>query len=205
MVDLNILPKIQIIPIVNTKATLNSKARGADVYNLQSLTAHIMFVKYATNTITLHYYHHFDFPHQDGPSNNDQAHMATNSTQADPRWYLNKAAMHHLTSDFNNLTLRAEDYAGSDKIHVGNGASLPIHHIGASNILSSSKPLLLENLLDVPYRKRLTLNKFIQDNNVFFESHPNFFVWRISIWEPPPLRVNQGCTLYSPFSIIPSI
>lgn len=64
----------------------------------------------------------------------------------DPSWYPNAIATHQLTSDLNNLTLHSEDYVGTGKIEVGNGASFPIHHIDNTQNFSPSKKLFLHQL-----------------------------------------------------------
>lgn len=46
---------------------------------------------------------------------------------------------HHLISNINNLTLQSYEYTDTYQIHVGNVIGWPIHHIGASQFLSSSK------------------------------------------------------------------
>lgn len=68
--------------------------------------------------------------------------------------------------------------SGSNKVHVGNGTGLKVHHIGSSvlqpsDTASSSHKFLLTNLLHVPQiTKNLISVTFAKDNIVFFEFHP---------------------------------
>lgn len=82
----------------------------------------------------------------------------------------------HITSTANNL-MQSVAFSGQNKIHVRDGSSLSIKHVGQSSFVSLfySKSPILRNLLHVP---RVTKNLpsvscFAQDNNVFFEYHPH--------------------------------
>lgn len=74
------------------------------------------------------------------------------------------------------IYLQAEEHIGTYQIMVGNGAGLPIHHSGASRLLSISKKLYLQQILHVPSikKKLLSISKFTHDNHVFFEFHPSY-------------------------------
>ncbi|XP_012850808.1 PREDICTED: uncharacterized protein LOC105970518 [Erythranthe guttata] len=74
-------------------------------------------------------YHRFDVTFQSsykpkGPS----AMLASASPTTDSVWHPDTGATHHMTPDMNKLTLRSEDYQGSDEIQVGNGAGLLGEH-----------------------------------------------------------------------------
>ncbi|MFS8009363.1 hypothetical protein Hanom_Chr14g01283861 [Helianthus anomalus] len=71
----------------------------------------------------------------------------------------------------------AEPYFGDESLHVGNGMALPILHIGSQTITSPNKTFYLKDILHVPTLKRnlLSVQKFCQDNNVYFEFHATFF------------------------------
>ncbi|GAA0151098.1 hypothetical protein LIER_09890 [Lithospermum erythrorhizon] len=68
------------------------------------------------------------------PSNNESspknALIATPSTIQDSSWYVDSGATNHITADLQNMSLY-NDYSGSDKITVGNGESILIHHTGS--------------------------------------------------------------------------
>ena len=70
------------------------------------------------------------------------------------------------------------DYGGSDRVIVGNGSGLHIHHVGNSSFYSnlSNKSLVLNKLLHVPAitKNLLSVSQFAKDNHVFFEFHPNY-------------------------------
>lgn len=61
-------------------------------------------------------------------------------------WFLDTGASAHMTPDANQLD-NILNYSGSDHVTVGNGAHLPISHIGS---LSISQDLKLRNVLVVP-------------------------------------------------------
>ena len=46
-------------------------------------------------------------------------------------WVADIGASNHITNDLANLTVH-DSYRGADKVVVGNGAGLPISHIGSS-------------------------------------------------------------------------
>ena len=95
----------------------------------------------------------------------------------DPAWYPDTGANNHITADYGNLNLHAEDYTGQDQVRIGNGQGLHIHHIGSSILCSSNKNFFLKNILHVPHisQNLLSLYQFTKDNNVFFKFHPSFF------------------------------
>ena len=70
--------------------------------------------------------------------------------------------------------MHASSYHVADQLHIGNGQSLSISHIGHSNVISSSNLLHLNNLLYVPSitKNLVSVSKFARDNSVFFEFHP---------------------------------
>lgn len=112
---------------------------------------------------------------EDPPS---AALAATSSYKIDPNWYSDTGATDHITSDLDRLALR-ERYHGGEQVQVGNGAGLPILHIGHSSINTATRSLALRNVLHVPQiaKNLLSVHKFSRDNDVFFEYHP----WHFSI------------------------
>jgi hypothetical protein len=74
--------------------------------------------------------------------------------------------------------LTSDAYTGSDQIHVGNGTSLSINHIGSAFISSSRRSFILNQLLHVPSicKNLLDVRYFAHDHSVFFEFHSTFFV-----------------------------
>lgn len=61
---------------------------------------------------------------------------------------------HHVTIDFNNLSLH-QDYDELDDIVFGDGTSLKITHIGSTSLSTLSNKFLLSNVLFVPSMKKI--------------------------------------------------
>uniref|UniRef100_A0A2N9H7S4 Uncharacterized protein n=1 Tax=Fagus sylvatica TaxID=28930 RepID=A0A2N9H7S4_FAGSY len=120
-------------------------------------------------------YHRFDNSYSSEP--NMQALLATPCTPVDDNWYADSGATHHLTSDLANLNVRADEYHGQEQIRVGNGNTLPITHIGTTQLLSPSSSFKLNDVLHVPKisQNLLSIQKFTTDTNTFVELHPKFF------------------------------
>ena len=57
------------------------------------------------------------------PPNKLAAMVASNQFPGEQNWYTDTGATDHITSDVGNLSLRS-GYHGSDKVSVGNGASI---------------------------------------------------------------------------------
>ena len=102
---------------------------------------------------------------------------ATSSYKVDPNWYSDTGATDHITSDLDRLALR-EQYHGHETVQVGNGAGLPIMHLGSCSINTAIRPLALNHVLHVPNISKhlLSVHKLSRDNNVFFEFHPSYFL-----------------------------
>ncbi|XP_012840817.1 PREDICTED: uncharacterized protein LOC105961120 [Erythranthe guttata] len=81
-------------------------------------------------------YHRYDFNYQPPPPPALSAHYT--AAAADPSWFPDTAASHHFTNDFSNLSINPSEYKGSDQVRIGDGSGLPIHHVGSSNISSST-------------------------------------------------------------------
>jgi hypothetical protein len=122
-------------------------------------------------------YHRFDKAYATERNPHLQALLATPQPQSDYNWYSDTGASHHLTSDLSNLNMGADEYTGTEQIRVGNGNSLPIKHIGTSNLFTPNHSFRLNNVLHVPHisQNLLSVQKFTTDTNTFFEFHPKFF------------------------------
>lgn len=64
-------------------------------------------------------------------------------------WLMDSTATHHLTPNLNSV-ITPFLFLGFVKVIVTNGTSLTIYHVGSS-FLSGSRPLILKNVLHVPY------------------------------------------------------
>jgi hypothetical protein len=106
-----------------------------------------------------------------------QALLATPQQTQDSNWYPDSGATHHVISDLANLNLHADEYHGSEQIRVGNGKSLPIKHIGTTQLSTPTTTFHLNNVLHVPdiSNNLLSVHKFTNDTNTFMEFHPSLF------------------------------
>uniref|UniRef100_A0A803Q3J9 Integrase catalytic domain-containing protein n=1 Tax=Cannabis sativa TaxID=3483 RepID=A0A803Q3J9_CANSA len=129
-------------------------------------------------------YHRFDITftgtqtntgsNSNSPSENYQANISESAIteESTGTWYLDTGATNHLTVDAQQLTTSA-DYKGKAKVVVGNGASIPILHVGSNSISTHSpnKSLLLKDILHVPSitQNLLSISQFTKDNNVVLQ------------------------------------
>jgi histone deacetylase 1/2 len=90
----------------------------------------------------------------------------------DTNWYPDSGATHHITSEFNNLTLR-DTYKGYDKVNTANGQGMTISHIVHSIVHHPTQDFRLRNILHIPNASKnlLSVHRFTYDN----EFHPFFF------------------------------
>jgi hypothetical protein len=107
-----------------------------------------------------------------------QAYHAASQNQSDSTWYPDSGATHHLTSELANLNVQANNYTGTDEIKIGNGSGLSVKHIGTSQIHTPSLAFKLFDVLHVPNicKNLISVQKFTQDTNTFFEFHPSYFL-----------------------------
>ncbi|KAL4333465.1 hypothetical protein GQ457_07G014140 [Hibiscus cannabinus] len=70
----------------------------------------------------------------------------------------------------------ATPYPGTCLVHLGDGSSLSISHVGTSTLHTSTRPLSLSQLLHVPMitKNLLSVSRFTKDNYVFFEFHYDY-------------------------------
>ncbi|XP_019155238.1 PREDICTED: uncharacterized protein LOC109152118 [Ipomoea nil] len=92
-------------------------------------------------------------------------------------WYPDTGATAPATPDASMLN-SSDDYGGSDTLRVGNGTGLAISRIGLASIPSVSKQLFMSNVLHVPKLTvpLLSVQKFANDNQVYFEFHDSCFL-----------------------------
>ncbi|XP_019180185.1 PREDICTED: uncharacterized protein LOC109175376 [Ipomoea nil] len=97
-------------------------------------------------------------------------------------WFPDTGASAHATPDASMMS-QSEKYNDEDVLRVGNGTCLVISRVGSASIPSVSKPLKLSNVLHVPNLSvpLLSVQRFTNENNVFFEFHRNYFVVKDSI------------------------
>jgi histone deacetylase 1/2 len=131
--------------------------------------------KLGHTAIQCHY--RFDHAYQ-GTSPHMAAYMAASSPPHDTNWYPDTGSTNHLTNNFNNLSLQSDTYLGNDQIHVGDGAGLPIKHIGSTTLSTPTTSFTLNKLLHVPQIQKnlISVSQFTRDNNVYIEFHSSSFL-----------------------------
>ncbi|CAL5422424.1 unnamed protein product [Camellia sinensis] len=97
------------------------------------------------------------------------------SSEAAP-WYLDSAASDHITHDLSNLNL-SRSYTGPDQITIGNGTSIPIHHIGKGLLPTPHFSFKLNKLLHAPISSNLlSVHQLTKDNNCTITFDDSSFV-----------------------------
>jgi histone deacetylase 1/2 len=91
-------------------------------------------------------------------------------------WFPDTGANQHVTPDLATLTA-SEPYLDNDNLHVSDGKSLLISHLGHTKIYTPHRYFTLSNVLHVPTitKPLLFVQKFCLDNNIYFEFHPRVF------------------------------
>lgn len=77
-------------------------------------------------------------------------YVVTPETVVDQSWCLDSRASHHVTNDVSYLQ-QVNKYHGKNKLTVGDGKCLSIHHLGIIVLNSKDdKPILLKNVIRSP-------------------------------------------------------
>lgn len=128
--------------------------------------------------MALNCYHRFDNAYQIEVSSNIQAYLTSSHTPIDSNWYPDSGATHHLTSNLANLNVKADNYSGANQIKIGNGSGLPIKHVGTAHLSTPNFNFHLLDVLHVPNicKNLISVQKFTQYTNTFFEFHPSHFL-----------------------------
>ena len=93
---------------------------------------------------------------------------------ADPNWYPDTGATHHMTSlPVNN----PEEYGGPHNVYMGNRNSMHVSHTGNLPISIGSSQFSLRNVFHIPSIRKnlLSVARFTKDNHVFFLFAPDFY------------------------------
>jgi hypothetical protein len=132
---------------------------------------------------------------------------STNPTH--DQWYHDTGSNTHLTNELANLSVRADEYTGSDQILVGYGQGLQIPHAGTANLCSPSHTFCLSSLLHAPqiHKNLISAIKFSCDNRVFVEFHHDFSLLRTSTPanSSSKARVEVGCIHGPPSLLLPML
>ena len=119
-------------------------------------------------------------PRSSAPQAPQAFYAGTETNSNNLWWYPDSGASHHVTPEASNVSDSAS-VPGSEQVFIGNGQGLSINSVGSMSFSLPHKPhlsLILSNLLHVPQitKNLMSVSKFAQDNNVFFEFHPTFCV-----------------------------
>ena len=153
-----------------------NRGRGRGRQNYSS-NRHVCQACQKLGHVALQCYHRFDNSYAIEISLPMQALLATPQQAPDPNWYPDTGASHHVTHELANLNLRPDEYQGTDQIRVGNGTSLPIKHIGTTQLSTSTTTFRLNNVLHVlDISNNLhSVHKFTNDTHTLMEFHPSLF------------------------------
>ncbi|KAJ3698372.1 hypothetical protein LUZ61_002077 [Rhynchospora tenuis] len=127
-----------------------------------------------------------------------QALLAEPVVTPNSSWFLDSGATAHVTPDINNLT-SSLPYAGTDTVHIGNGAGLSILNIGSTVIYTSIKPIYLNNVLHVPKitKNLLSISQLLRDNDVIVEFSSSYCFIKDRVTHQTLLLGNLTNGLYS--------
>ena len=144
--------------------------------NFNSATKPITKALTIENDLIDTFNHHHDLSSKinKGPCN----HLTTTTTTIHTHKHTPKIHItitHHVTADINNIQ-QSTPYTGPDKIYIGNGRGLQILSTGSTTIHKNSHSLKLNHIFHVLDIKKnlLSVKKFVKDNNIFCEFHPEF-------------------------------
>jgi hypothetical protein len=99
------------------------------------------------------------------------------SSDGDNNWYTDSSATDHITGNLDKLTMH-DPYVGNDQIHAANDSGMDITRIGNTIIPTSTRSLVLNNVLHVPstHKNLISVHRFTLDNDTFIEFHPFFLL-----------------------------
>jgi hypothetical protein len=101
----------------------------------------------------------------------------TTSYGIDTNWYVDSGATDHITSDLDKLSV-IDRYMGNDQVHTANDSGMKIKHIGSSTLHTSSRDLVLKDILHVPDANKnlVSIHRLALDNHVFLKLHLWYFL-----------------------------
>ncbi|XP_039014805.1 uncharacterized protein LOC120144921 [Hibiscus syriacus] len=142
---------------------------------------------------------------QNSGSQVDSRPQALVSTAAHERWVVDSGAIYNVTPD-EGVFSHKDDYNRPCKLVVGNGVALDVKAVGNTTLCSSSRALLLSDLLHVPKitNNLLSVSKLARDNNTFFEFHAHECCVRDEDTGIVLLRGKEENGLYS-FTVDPQV
>ena len=123
------------------------------------------------------------------------ASAATSSYGVDTNWYMDSGATDHITSELDKLSVR-DRYHGGDHVHAANGSRMKISHVGHSIVQSPSHSIHLKNILHVPDKSLVSVNRLTRDNNVYVEFHSDKFFVKEAVTKKTLLKGRAEGGLY---------
>ncbi|KAM1941804.1 hypothetical protein ACFX13_029341 [Malus domestica] len=90
----------------------------------------------------------------------------TGSKQSPTPWLMDSGATSHITNDISAIQ-SPHPYSGEDKVYIGDGQGMAIHHTGNSTVSTPLANFRLSNILHVPLMKfnLLSAYQFLKDNH----------------------------------------
>lgn len=123
------------------------------------------------------YFRYDPDPSYQGRPSTFQAYVANpaSSASTSSEWILDSGATNHVRNDLNNLS-SFFNYDGNDMLQIGNGAGLPIRHIGSSKLSFSHHSISLTKILHVPQfsKNLISLSQLLIDNPQLTIEFSNF-------------------------------
>ena len=90
----------------------------------------------------------------------------TNSKSSAPTWLMDYGATSHITNDLSAIQ-SSVPYNGQDKVYIGDGQGMQIHHTGTTVLNTHAAHFCFNNVLHVPAMKHnlLSTYQFLKDNH----------------------------------------
>ncbi|CAL9238006.1 unnamed protein product [Arabidopsis halleri] len=128
-------------------------------------------------------------------------HAYTSETVAAPDgadWFMDSGASSHLATNSGMLHSNLNRNT-NESVIVGNGSSIPVTTIGSSSIRTSTKPLVLNNVLVTPdiVKNLISVRKFTKDNWCSVDFDPFGFTVKDLQTRKALLRCDSSGDLYS--------
>jgi hypothetical protein len=180
----------------------HGRGRGRSNQSFSKSSRLICQVCQKASHVALNCYHRFDNAFQSEVSSNMQAYLTSSQTPIDYNWCPDSSVTHHLIFDLANLNVKAEKYFGTYQIKIGNGTGLSIQHTRTTHLSTPNFNFHLLDVLHVPNicKNLISIQKFTQDTNTFFEFHPSHFLLKDRAMEKLLLHDPSNHVLYLIFS-----
>ncbi|KAE8690319.1 hypothetical protein F3Y22_tig00110895pilonHSYRG00027 [Hibiscus syriacus] len=113
------------------------------------------------------------------PYDNAQVNaLMANGPLSHVKWFPDSGATHHVTGTTSALSSK-QAYTGSGKVHLGDGSTISIAHVGTNILKTDYRDLLLDHILHVP-----NINKNLLHNNTVVKSANEYWLWHKRLGHP---------------------